>query len=62
MKRLLLLFLVAISYSCTYTNTEPNESTDQNIPGGVWSEVDTIDIAAFNNALEEGKPTLDVGV
>ncbi|MBK8291038.1 MAG: ImmA/IrrE family metallo-endopeptidase [Flammeovirgaceae bacterium] len=62
MKRLILLLLIAISFSCTYTSTEPTKSTEQTIPRVAWSKVDTIDITAFNKDLEEGKPTLDIGV
>ena len=62
MKNLIRLSVVALVFfsACSEKNTKTNNETT--VDRVEWTEVDSIDIEAFNNDLEPGKLTMDVGI
>jgi hypothetical protein len=62
MKPFVCLLLISISWSCTSPKTEPIAWPGNSITRVAWTQVDTINLEAFNQDVEPGKPTLDVGV
>ena len=61
MKTLMYLLVISSLYCCNPAKTDTKQPVQEK-KVVAWKAVDTIDIVAFNKDLEEGKPTLDVGV